>query len=63
MAISIYNVLVKQITRNKAKVANGTMTEAEYEAYKEETISKMDIYLLGERITEEQYQELVELLG
>ena len=63
MPISIYSVLKKQITRNKEKVANGTMTSEEYATYKEETLSKMDIYLLGERITETEYQELVELLG
>ena len=63
MAISIYSVLVKQITRNKDKVASGTMTEEEYATYMEETISIMDIYLLGERITEEEYPQLLELLG
>ena len=45
----LYKNLVKMITM-------GT-----YE--KEDLLSKMDIYLLNNRITEEQYNELVALMG
>ncbi len=45
----LYKNLAKMITR-------GT-----YE--KEDLLSKMDIYLLNNRITEEQYSELVALMG
>ncbi|MDD3395289.1 MAG: hypothetical protein PHG19_11725 [Anaerotignum sp.] len=45
----IYKNLVKMITR-------GT-----YE--KEDLLNKMDIYLLNNRITEEQYSELTALMG
>ncbi|MDD3139756.1 MAG: hypothetical protein PHX08_12385 [Lachnospiraceae bacterium] len=45
----IYKNLVKVITR-------GT-----YE--KEDLLNKMDIYLLNNRITEEQYSELTALMG
>jgi hypothetical protein len=45
----LYKNLVKMVTRGSF--------------VKEDLLSKMDIYLLNNRITEEQYSELVALMG
>ncbi len=45
----LYKNLVKMITRGSF--------------VKEDLLSKMDIYLLNNRITEEEYNELIALMG
>lgn len=53
--MSTYEMLKRVITNKKEK---GLMDEA----YKEETLGKMDIFLIGNRITSDEYKELEELL-
>ena len=53
--ISTYEMLKRVITNKKEK---GLMDET----YKEETLGKMDIFLIGNRITSDEYKELEELL-
>lgn len=53
--MSTYEMLKRVITNKKEK---GLMDEA----YKEETLGKMDIFLVGNRITSDEYKELVKLL-
>ena len=53
--MSTYQMLKRVITNKKEK---GLIDEA----YKEETLGKMDIFLIGNRITSDEYKELVKLL-
>lgn len=53
--MSTYEMLKRVITNKKEK---GLMDET----YKEETLGKMDIFLIGNRITSDEYKGLVKLL-
>lgn len=53
--MTTYEMLQKAIN---AKIKKGTLTET----YVESTKNKMDVFLMNERITDEEYNDLIELL-
>ena len=57
-----YNVMKKLITNENLKLKKGVTTESEYENFKKSTGKKLDVFLTCDRITEEQYAELIGLL-
>lgn len=54
--------MVKLINNENALYEAGRVTAEEYAAWKENTMNKLDVFLACNRITEEQYQELVGML-
>ena len=58
-----YNVMKKLITNENLKLKEGVTTESEYENFKKSASKKLDVFLTGDRITEEQYAELIGLLN
>lgn len=57
-----YRSMVKLINNENALYEAGRVTAEEYAAWKENTMNKLDVFLACNRITEEQYQELVGML-
>ena len=57
-----YNVMKKLITNENAKLKDGEVTDSEYEIFKKSAGKKLDVFLVCDRITEEQYSELVGML-
>ena len=51
-------VIDNQIKRRNAEV----ITAEEYETFKSDMIDKLDVFLLNNRITKEQYNELVGIM-
>lgn len=59
--MTTYKLLIKTIeTKNKA-FDRGTISADEYIAWKKDTIKKMDVFLLNDRITDDQYSELMSM--
>ena len=58
-----YNVMKKLITNENLKLKEGVATESEYENFKKSASKKLDVFLTCDRITEEQYAELIGLLN
>ena len=56
--MSVYDSLVKLINNANAKYEAGTMTAESYEQFKASTIKKMDMFVVMDRISTEQYEEL-----
>ncbi len=54
--MSTFEMLEKTITNQKSK---GPLTES----YKESTLKKMDVFLLANRISEQEYNQLNALLA
>ena len=57
-----YRSMLKLITAENSAYDKGHVTDAEYVAWKENTMNKLDVFLACNRITEEQYTELVGML-
>lgn len=57
-----YRSMLKLITAENSAYDKGQVTDAEYAAWKENTMNKLDIFLTCNRITEDQYTELVGML-
>lgn len=53
-----YESLKKLINNANAKYKAGTMTAEECKQFKVSTIKKMDMFVVMDRITTEQYEEL-----
>ena len=51
-------VIANQIEKRNAEV----ITAEEYEAFKSDMTNKLDVFLLNDRITKEQYAELIGLM-
>lgn len=51
-------ITVKKVIENKRKV----LSDQEWTEFAQETADKLDVFLLNNRITEEQYNELSEAL-
>ena len=51
-------ITVKKVITNKKAILAGT----DWETFAAETMGKLDVFLLNNRITEGQYNELVEML-
>lgn len=58
----VYRSLLKLINNENALYEAGEITAEEYAAWKENTMNKLDVFLLCNRITVEQYKELVGIL-
>ena len=48
----------KLIKNENTKLENGTITDEQYEIWKERTKKKLDVFLACDRLTSEQYEEL-----
>lgn len=57
-----YSTMKKLINNQNNKLANGTITEDDYNIWKESTINKLDVFLACNRMISAQYEELVGLL-
>lgn len=58
----IYNTLKKTITYQNNSYNKGTCSAESYNQWKDSTLNKMDVFLLCDRITQAQYEELSEIL-
>ena len=57
-----YKNCKKVIENKKAKVNDGVITTEEYETFKSDMADKLDVFLLNNRITKEQYNELIGIM-
>ena len=57
-----YRSMVKLINNENALFEAGRVSAEEYASWKSNTMNKMDVFLACDRITEDQYQELVGML-
>lgn len=57
-----YRSMLKLINNENALLDTDRVTAEEYAAWKENTMNKLDVFLACNRITEDQYQELVGML-
>lgn len=57
-----YRSMVKLINNENGLYEAGKVTAEEHAAWKENTMSKLDVFLTCNRITEDQYQELAGML-
>lgn len=57
-----YKSMLKLISNENALLESKQISTEEYAAWKESTMNKLDVFLACNRITEEQYQELVGML-
>ena len=57
-----YRSMLKLINAENSSYDKGQITDAEYIAWRENTMNKLDVFLACNRITEEQYTELVGML-
>lgn len=58
-----YTTMKKLITNQNNKLANGSITQEEYELFKVNTMKKLDVFLACDRLTSAQYEELVGMLA
>lgn len=58
-----YTTMKKLITNQNNKLANGSITQEEYELFKVNTMKKLDVFLACDRLTASQYEELVGMLA
>lgn len=58
-----YISMKKLIGNKNAQLASGLITEDDYTAWKEQQMNKLDLFLTCNRLTEEQYSELVGMLN
>lgn len=58
-----YTTMKKLITNQNNKLANGSITQEEYELFKMNTMKKLDVFLACDRLTSAQYEELVGMLA
>lgn len=56
-----YTSMKKLITNQNIKYKNGSVTKQEYDLWKESTMTKLDVFLACNRVTVEQYEELVNM--
>ena len=52
----------KVIENNIRKMNSGEITSEEYQVFKSDMVNKLDVFLLNNRITKEQYEELLRLM-
>lgn len=57
-----YTLLKKLIEAENKRVENGEVSTEEHAAWKEQTLNKMDTFLICNRITQTQYNELSEMM-
>ena len=58
-----YKTMKKLITNDNLELKNGEITEEEYVMKKADRHNKLDVFLACNRITSEQYKELIELFN
>ena len=54
----IYSNMKKDIEKGNKEFESGLMTQEEYENFKTTNMNKLDAFLMRDRITSEQYEEL-----
>ena len=52
----------KVIENNIRKMNTGEITSEEYQVFKSDMTNKLDVFLLNNRVTKEQYEELLKLM-
>lgn len=57
-----YKSMKKLIENQNLLLAKGAISEAEYTIWKVSAMNKLDVFLAFNRLTEEQYEELVGML-
>lgn len=57
-----YTAMKNLINNAINKFKNGTITSEEYGVFKTNTMNKLDIFLTCDRLTSEQYEELVRMM-
>ena len=57
-----YKDCKKVIENNIRKMNNGEITSEEYQVFKSDMVDKLDVFLLNNRVTKEQYEELLKLM-
>ena len=57
-----YTSMKKLITNENNKLSNGTITQEEYDLFKTNSMKKLDVFLACDRITLNQYEELVAMM-
>lgn len=57
-----YTTMKKLITNQNIKYNNGVISDDSYRLWKTSTLNKLDVFLACDRITQEQYEELNNLL-
>lgn len=56
-----YSTMKKLIATKNAQYNKGNVTQYEYEMWKNSQVSKLDVFLACDRITDEQYSELMDM--
>ena len=56
-----YKTMLKRINDRNLLLETGAITEAEYAAWKEIELNKLDVFMSCNRLTASQYEELVGL--
>ena len=54
----VYSNMKKVIEKGNKEFESGLMTQEEYENFKTTNMNKLDVFLMRDRITSEQYEEL-----
>ena len=54
----VYNNMKKVIEKGNKDFQAGLMSQEEYENFKSTNMNKLDVFLMRDRITSEQYEEL-----
>ena len=57
-----YKDCKKVIENNIRKMNTGEITSEDYQVFKSDMTDKLDVFLLNNRITKEQYNELLKLM-
>lgn len=60
--MSVYGSLKKLINNANVKFNAGTMTAAAYEQFKVNTVKKMDMFVVMDRLSTDQYEELANMI-
>lgn len=58
-----YISMKRLIENEKIKLENGMSTKEEFDLYKKQSLKKLDVFLACDRMTSEQYTELVGMLS
>lgn len=58
-----YRSMKKLIENANRELADGKVTQEEYDMYKQNCMNKLDVFLACNRLTASQYEELIGMLG
>jgi hypothetical protein len=57
-----YTTMKKLITNQNNKLTNGTISQEDYDLWKESAQNKLDVFMACNRLTNAQYEELVGMI-